>query len=597
MTGLCSNEPDPSGSTAVSVSSTARRILKDDDMAAHAKPDPSHERRAARYREIASVLWDERVLFLFRDVGMGDHAPADASLADVPDEAPELEGRRAPREVRLRRAIERLGPTFVKMGQLVATRRDLVSPALATQLGKLKDDVPALPFEQMRAVVTAELGAEVEDLYAEFDTEPLAAASIGQVYRARLHDGRDVAVKVQRPGAAEAMEVDFEIITRLAHAAAKHTDWGRAQDVAGIATEFVTTLRSELDYQNEARNLTRFREAFADDPSVAFPAPVDELTTSRVLTMELITGIPGTRPDLMDKAGIDRRAIVEAGVRCYLRQIFELGYFHADPHEGNLFAMPDGRVGFVDFGRVGWVSERNRARVLDLMAAFTEGDDAAATDIIVSMISAGPGLDVTVLQREVGRLVDAYQRHGLDLDLQALFDSILAVVRDQGLRIPTEYVVLFTTLGVLEGVAKHMAPDYQLNDTVAAYIGSVLPGRFDPERLKQAALRTLSRYVHLLEDLPVGLSRTLRRASEGEFRVAVRPSDYDRLVDRLDKLVVRLSFTLLLAAFVVGFSIIVALQPGNRVFKVLALAVLLVAVAVTVWWMVSLLFHSRRRRR
>ena len=565
-------------------------------MTPTASAQSSRERRAARYREIAFILWDERVLFLFKDLGMGDHAPSEASLAEVPDDAPELEGRRAPREVRLRRAMERLGPTFIKMGQLVATRHDLITPALAAQLAKLKDDVPALPFDQMGPVISAELGAEAGELYAEFETEPMAAASIGQVYRAKLHDGRDVVVKVQRPGTAETMEVDFEIITHLAHAAAKHTEWGRSQDVAGIAAEFVTTLRSELDYQHEAANLTRFREAFADDSSVAFPEPISELTTSRVLTMELIEGIPGTRPDLMDKAGVDRSEIVDAGVHCYLRQIFELGYFHADPHEGNLFAMPDGRVGFVDFGRVGWVSERNRSRVFDLMLTFIDGDDAAATDLIVSMISAGPGLDVSTLQREVSRLVDAYQRHGLDLDLQELFESILTVVREQGLRIPTEYVVLFTTLGVLEGVAKHMAPDYQLTASVAAYARSVLPSRFDPERLKLAALRTLSRYTHLLEDLPVGLSRTLRRASEGEFLVAVRPSDYDRLLDRLNELVVRLSFTLILAAFVIGFSIIVALQPDNRVVNVLAVVVLVIAVGVTIWWMTLLLIRARHRR-
>ena len=555
------------------------------------------ERRRARYREIAAILWDERVLFLFKETGIGDYAPSGASLDEVPDDAPELAGRRAPREVRVRRALERLGPTFVKMGQLLATRRDLVSPAMAAQLAKLKDDVLTLPFEQMRPVITSELEADLTDLYAEFDGAPLAAASIGQVYRAKLHDGRDVVVKVQRPGTAEIMEVDFEIITRWAHAAVKHTEWGRAHDVAALAAEFVTTLRSELDYQNEARNLTRFRQAFADDSSVAFPEPIGELTTGRVLTMERIEGVPGTRPDLMVEAGIDRREVVEAGVRCYLRQIFELGYFHADPHEGNLFAMPDGRVGFVDFGRVGWVSERDRARVFDLMLAFVEGDEAAATDVLVAMVVAGPRLDVTTLQREVGHLVDAYQRRGMDLDLQDVFDRILTVVREQGLRIPSEYVVLLTTLAVLEGVARHMAPDYRLTDTVADYARSLLPSRLGPDQLKKAALRTLSRYTHLFDELPVGISRTLRRASEGEFRVAVRPSDYDRLVERLNDLVVRLSFTILLAAFVVGFSIIVAQRPGNGAIDVMAEVVLVVATAVTVWWMISLLLGNRRRRR
>jgi ubiquinone biosynthesis protein len=569
--------------------------MRDHKLVRSVKSSPG-EQRARRYREIASILREERVLFLLKGLGMGDAMPPGDTVDQGVEDAPEVEGRRAPREVRVRRTLERLGPTFVKAGQLVATRRDMISPALAVQLAKLKDEVPALPFEQMRGVVASELGADVEELYARFDTEPLASASIGQVYRARLHDGRDVAVKVQRPGAAEAMEVDFEIITRWARAATRHTDWGRAHDVAGLANEFVRALRSELDYRHEAAELVRFRQAFSDDASIAIPAPVEELTTSRVLTMELIEGVPGTRPDLMDEQGIDRRAVVETGVRCYLRQIFELGYFHADPHEGNLFAMPDGRVGFVDFGRVGWVSERNRAHVFELMLAFVEGDEAAATDALASMVSAGPQLDIAALQRELAPLVDAYQQHGLDLDLQALLDTFLSVVREQDLRVPSEYVTLLTTLAALEGVAKALAPEYRLTDTVADYARSAIPDRFGPEHLKKSAVRALARYAHLLDDLPVALSRTLHRASEGEFRVAVRPTDYDRLLDRVGDLVVRVSFTMLLAAFVVGSSVIVALQPSNRMVDLLAQASLAIATVVTVWWMVALLLSRRRRR-
>jgi ubiquinone biosynthesis protein len=554
------------------------------------------DQRAERYREIAAILWDERVLSLLQDSEVRKYAPDGASFEEVADDAPELEGRRAPREVRVRRALERLGPTYVKLGQLLATRRDLIPPALATQLARLKNDVPALPFEDMRPVITSELGGDVDELFAEFDTVPLAAASIGQVYRARLHDQRDVAVKVQRPGAAASMELDFEIITGWARTAARHTEWGRDHNVAALSAEFVATLRAELDYQNEARNLTLFREAFADDPSVAFPEPIDELTSSRVLTMELITGVPGTRPDLMDEAGIDRGEIVETGVRCYLRQIFEVGSFHADPHEGNLFAMPDGRVGFIDFGRVGWVSERNRARVFDLMLAFVEADEAAATDILASMVAAGPELDVASLQRELGQLIDAYQRLGLDIDLQELFESFLTIVREQGLRVPSDYVVLLTTLAMLQGVAKHMAPDYRLTDTVAAYARSAVGGRLSPEQFVTGAHRTMARYKHLLDDLPVGLSRALRRASEGEFRVAVRPSGYDRLLDRLRDLVVPVCFTVLLAAFVVGSSVIVAKQPGNAA-GVAGEAMLAVATAVAVLWMIALLLGRRRRRR
>jgi ubiquinone biosynthesis protein len=512
-------------------------------------------RRAARYREIAGVLWEERVLNLLKDSGLGEHSEVELSDERIAElEATDV--KQLPHEVRVRLAIERLGPAFVKVAQLLSTRRDLISPALAEELAKLQDDVATLPFDEIRPWIEEGLGGPIEEHFAAFDPEPLAAASIAQVYRATTKDGAEVVVKVQRPNVAETMAVDLDIMLTQAHWAARHTDLGAQLDVVEVAEELVNALRSELDYQNEARSLDFFRHAFGDGTEVCFPAVHWDLTTSRMITMDLLSGIRGTHLEELDTEGIDRRQVAVNGTACYFKQIFELGRYHADPHLGNVFVMTDGKVGFVDVGRVGFVSPRNRDLTFQLLMALMNGDEVALTETLIAMTGAESTVDIACLQRDVARLCSSYSAaesagSGLQPAEQDLFD----ILRHHRLAMPGQIVMLLTVLGVLEGVAdKLSAGTFQIAEAIRPFAEKMLPKELDPEHMKQYMTRWLLRSVSLAEELPVSLARALRRAGEGEFQVAVRPDKFEPFMDRAEVIANRVCGALLLSALIVGAS-------------------------------------------
>ena len=302
-----------------------------------------------RYHEIARILWEERLLDAVKGIGLEEYAPANAGAAG----AAAASDKDLPRPVRIRRTLERLGPVYVKIGQMLATRGDIVPPALLKELAKLQDDVPPVPWPETKASIEAELGASVRKLFKGVKQTPIAAASIGQVHRGILRDGTPVAIKVRRPGVAEAMDLDLEILNDLARKLADHTEWARDNQLVEFVSDFSAVLRAEIDYTNEGHWLDRFREAFADDDSIVFPRVYWDQTTAGVLTMELMEGVPATHLESGATSDeVDRGGLVETGVGAYFRMIFQLGFYHADPHAGNLFALPGGRLGFVDFGRV-----------------------------------------------------------------------------------------------------------------------------------------------------------------------------------------------------------------------------------------------------
>lgn len=551
--------------------------------------------RRARYREIASVLWEERLLSLFRGVGLEEELPAGmAGEAFAGTREKDL-----PKVVRVRRALERLGPMFVKLGQLLVTRGHLLPPALVQELAKLQDEAPTVPWPEIRARIEAELGAPVEEVFGSFDEEPLAAASIGQVYRATLLDGTPVAVKVQRPGVTEAMEVDLHIVQDLADRLTRHVRWARENDVATIAEGLAAILRAELDYLREGRSLDRFRSIFEADPSLVFPRVYWDQTTSRVLTMDLLEGVPCTNLGNGEvEAAVDREHLVRIGVEAYLRMIFQVGFYHADPHAGNLFALPGGRLGFVDFGRVATVSERNRDAVFDMFLALSEDDSAGVTEGLLAATGVSRNVDLAALEIDVGALLVRYRRYLSDgLGLDRTMRDLLRLMRDHQLRASSELTMLFVTLGILEGVAIQIDPSFRMVDAAQPFARRLVPERYSPDRLLRASLRATRAYGRLFDQLPVHAVRALRRAGQGEFEIAVRPARYDAFVDRLVGGFYVLAYALLIGALIIGLAFLSGREGLTRPERITYGVVLHAAMASALWLLIRVVVNGWRRRR
>lgn len=552
---------------------------------------PEIGKHLARYRQIAGVLADEGLHVVIDAVGLRRVAPRSVGSRGGSTDSMTI-------EQHARRAIERMGPTFIKVGQGISTRTDIVPPTLAAELRKLQDEVEAEPYESVRAVIETDLEAPLEELFASFDEEPAAAASLGQVHFATLQDGTRVAVKVQRPDVRRQVEVDIDIALTQARWVAEHTDLFSDLDIVGIAEEYAEAVRHELDYTREAANAERFWRAFADDPTVAFPRVHWDYTTSRVLVLDRVEGVRLNRMDELDAAGLDRAELAKQGIRCYLHQMFEMGFFHADAHPGNFIALMDGRIGFTDFGRVGRISESSRDRFIDLVWAAVNKDAQLATDTLVA-VSGNPEIDEVELHREVSRLIGKY--HGLELgkiEFGELLAETLGLIRGYRLGVPTDFALLIGTLGTLEGVGTMLDPSFDFASVAKPFADEVVRNRMRPEVVLGKAMRSWRHTVRVLETLPDSLDRLMRRVSRGEVKISIRPTGYEGLMAELHELVNRLAFALIVAALVIGFSSLLSVTGAPGWVQLVGQIGLVAAFAVSFWFFGSIfLAHYRGRKR
>lgn len=545
-----------------------------------------------RHREIIGVLAEE-----------GLHATIDAlklrRFGRIPRPGHSGDGSH-PVEVeeRVRRTLERLGPMFIKSGQAISTRIDVITPAMAESLRKLQDEVTPEPFEAIRGVIEDELGAPIDDLFLDFDETPAAAASIGQVHFARMPCGTEVAVKVQRPGVRAKVAIDLDIVLSQVKWLSRHTDIFRDMDALSIAEEFTSALLEELDYIREASNAESLWRAFRDDDTVAFPRVHWSRTASRVLTLDRLDGIRMNRLSQLDAAGVDRVLLAERGIQCYLKQMLELGYYHADAHPGNYFALPDGRVGFTDFGRMGRVSEESRTRFIDLVWAAVNKDHRLATDTFLA-VSRNPAADEIAVGREVARLINKY--HGVKLErinFGELSAEALGLIRNHSLGVPSDFAMVLSTFVVLEGVGRMLDPSFDFAKVAKPHVDRIVKERSSPEALAARGVKAFTHALRVLEQLPDSTDRMLRRLSQGEVKVSIRVSDYENLIIRLQELANRLAFAIVIAALVIGFSSLLQVPDAPVWIRVVGQAGLIAAFGVSIWFFGSIIYaHFRGKGR
>lgn len=549
--------------------------------------------RSERYRRIVSVMLDEGFGTLVDQLGM--RAPWMATLRGERAKGPDAN---LTPEERLRRTMERLGPTFAKIGQMLSVRPDLIPASFAEELARLQDDMSPFPFDQAKLEIEASFGAPLAELFSEFDEVPAAAASIGQVYMAVLLDGTPVAVKVQRPGIHEVIDADLDILRTQARRVQGRTDVGRRYDLIGLVDEFSRSIHEECDYLNEGENAERLSALFADDETVHFPRVYWERTSSTVLTLERIVGYPFNRLEELDAHGVDRQQAAHRGIVCYYEQIFMHGFYHADPHPGNLFALADGRVAFTDFGRCGHLAEKARNQVADLLIAIIEQDGTLATDILLEVSGGSADVDVIGLQRDVTTLVGKYY----DLELhevngKELVVEIMSLIGKRGLALSSEFALLLTTFATLQALGTSVDPTFHFVDSVQPFARKLVEEQMRPKALLQGFASTLRRTGRAMQTLPENISRALRRVGDGDLRMTVRPAGFDPLMSRVEQAVDRLAFALVVAAFVVGFSTLLTRPDLPWWLELVAEFAIVCAAGVGIWFFLSIMLRRFRQRK
>ena len=437
------------------------------------------------------------------------------------------------RETRIRLAIEDLGPTFIKLGQILSTRPDQVGMPLAQELQKLQTSVACDEPQVVRETIESELEQPLETLFADFDTTPLASASIGQAHRARLHGGDDVVVKVQHAGIRRRMEVDLDILAGLAQLAEKLPELQAYRPQATVA-EFRRVVRREIDFSREARNLQQFERNFARSQTVRIPRLYPELSTELVMTMEWLDGARLCDPALRQMPNINLELVARHGAEMYLEMIFRHGFYHGDPHGGNLVVMPDGTIGLLDFGMVARLDEQLREEIEDMLIAIVSQDSQQLTSLVMRLGAVPPGLDEPALSVDLAEFVSHYANQPVDsFDLAGALTEMIEIVQRYRITLPPSFAMLIKVLVMLEGTARMLQPTFSLMELIEPYQKKMLRRRLSPARQMRKARRIYSEIEKLAEILPRRLRDILQQVESGKFDVHLDHRGLEPSVNRL----------------------------------------------------------------
>ncbi|WP_308446532.1 MULTISPECIES: ABC1 kinase family protein [Vogesella] len=516
-----------------------------------------------RLREISAVLFKH---------GLGEFVqrlrlPAAVEKAGewfnlrLPDSADAI-----PAPIRVRLAFEELGPTFIKLGQILSTRVDLFAPEWINEFEKLQNTVPPIPEALLAPYLQQVLGEAPETLFARFDMVPIGSASIAQVHRATLHDGSEVVVKLRRPGIVQKVDADLRILEHLAHLIELEFPDARRFMPSDIVAQFARSLKRELDLAAEARNMERFARDFAEDPYIRIPKVYWEYTRADVNVQDFIDGFSASPVSALPAAGLDPSLLARRGADAVLKMILLNGYFHADPHPGNVIFLPEDRIAFIDFGMVGRLSHRRRDEIVDLLAAMAQRDEHAMMGVLIGWTGSVP-VDEEQFAEDIGEIFFQYDHVVLkDLNMSQLINDLMALIRNHGILLPADMAMLFKALITLEGLGRQLEPQFQLVEHLTPFVRKLIIERYRPEALLKRGRETLSDGFAMLASLPRDIIRIGRDIKHGKFRINLDLKRLEQFGHQLDKSVNRLTMGIVTGCLIIGSSIVMTVDGGPTLF-------------------------------
>ncbi|GGJ02187.1 ABC transporter [Paenibacillus hunanensis] len=500
---------------------------------------------------------------------------------------------------RIRLVLEELGPTFIKLGQLASTRSDLLPENIIEELVKLQDQVPPFAGEEARQIIELELGLSIEDMLESFQEEPVAAASIGQVHLGKLHSGELVAIKVQRPGVARIVQRDLEILQDLIGIAKRHMDWVSQYNISEIIDEFSKSMRAELDYNVEGRNMERLGQNFANDRRIRIPKTFWNYTSARVLTMEFVDGIHMGKPDEIVQQGLQLPDVAQRLVDSMLQQIFIDGFFHADPHPGNLLALRDGRVAYLDFGMMGRLNSDTKNGLASFVIAMLRKNTDSMVRAILRLGFVPDDIDIAAMRGELERLRDQYYEVPFSqINLGEALNEMFAIIRTFRIDIPSDLALLGKALITLEGVIGRLDPNLSIVKMAEPFGRRLLGERYSPKRLRERITDGALQAIEVLTDLPRQTSELSRVIRSGKLKVEVNVPELGELLHKMDQIVNRLAFSIVLLAFciiMVGLIIGSSLRDQSPILWGLPVVEIGFSIAtLMVLWLLFAIFKSGR---
>lgn len=482
----------------------------------------------------------------------------------------------------IRETLLDLGPTFIKVGQLFSTRADLFPVEYVEELSKLQDKVPAFSYEQVETIIQQDFGKVIPELYRSFDPIPMAAASLGQVHRAQLHSGEEVVVKVQRPGLKKLFTIDLAILKGIARYFQRHPKWGRGRDWLGIYEECCRILWEEIEYLSEGRNADTFRRNFRNEDWVKVPRVYWRYSSPRILTLEYMPGIKISHYEAIEAAGLDRKHLANLGARAYLQQLLNDGFFHADPHPGNIAVSPDGSLIFYDFGMMGRVNPITREKLMDTFFGIAQKDADRVVTSLVALGALAEAEDMGPVRRSVQYMLDNFMDKPFeDQSVAAISDDLYEIAYDQPFRFPATFTFVMRAFSTLEGVGKGLDPEFNFMEVAKPFAMQIMTNGNGSKSngLSESIIGELGRQAAQVSSTALGLPRrfedTLEKLDRGDIRIRVRSTETDRALRRVSGVNMGTNYTLLVCAFTVSATILFV----NQYIWLAVLSALLAAAA------------------